>query len=56
VNEGQTISQGQQIAVMGGSGSNSDNDYPLHVDLSTYIFINGSIVQLNPQALDNQVT
>jgi LysM repeat protein len=56
VNEGQTISQGQQIAVMGGSGSNSDNDYPLHVDLSTYIFINGLIVQLNPQALDNQLT
>jgi N-acetylmuramoyl-L-alanine amidase/Peptidase family M23/LysM domain/Mannosyl-glycoprotein endo-beta-N-acetylglucosaminidase len=56
VHEGQTIAQGQQIAVMGGSGSNSDNDYPLHVDLSTYIFVNGLIVQLNPQALDNQLT
>lgn len=55
VSVGEDIAQGQQIAIMGGSGSSSDNDYPFHVDLSTYIFINNSIVQLNPQALDRQI-
>ena len=55
VHVGQVVKQGDQIAVMGGSGAFSDNDYPLHVDLSTYIFLNGSLVQLNPQALDKQL-
>lgn len=55
VNKGQVIRQGQQIAIMGGSGAHSDTDYPLHVDLSTYVFINRELVQLNPQALDIQL-
>ena len=55
VSEGQIIRQGQQIAIMGGSGARSDADYPLHVDLSTYIFIDRKLVQLNPQALDKQL-
>lgn len=55
VREGQTIQQGEEIAIMGGSGARSDRDYPLHVDLSTYLFINRKIVQLNPQALDMQL-
>jgi murein DD-endopeptidase MepM/ murein hydrolase activator NlpD len=52
---GQVVGQGEQIGTMGGSGAHSDNDYPLHVDLSTYLFINGKLVQLNPQALDKQL-
>jgi len=55
VSVGQVIGQGDQIAIMGGSGASSDHDYPLHVDLSTYLFINGNLVQLNPQALDKQL-
>jgi murein DD-endopeptidase MepM/ murein hydrolase activator NlpD len=55
VSVGQVVGQGEQIAIMGGSGASSDNDYPLHVDLSTYLFINGNLVQLNPQALDRQL-
>lgn len=55
VSVGQIIGQGEKIAIMGGSGANSDSDYPLHVDLSSYIFINGTLVQLNPQALDRQL-
>ncbi len=56
VSVGQVVEQGDQIAIMGGSGASSDSDYPLHVDLSTYLFINGDLVQLNPQALDNQLS
>jgi len=56
VSVGQLIGQGEQVAIMGGSGASSDSDYPLHVDLSTYLFINGNLVQLNPQALDRQLT
>ncbi|MBD2655419.1 N-acetylmuramoyl-L-alanine amidase [Synechocystis sp. FACHB-383] len=56
VSVGQVVGQGEQIAIMGGSGASSDHDYPLHVDLSTYLFINGKLVQLNPQALDRQLT
>lgn len=55
VSVGQVVVQGEQIGVMGGSGTYSDRDYPLHVDLSTYLFINGELVQLNPQALDRQL-
>lgn len=55
VSVGQVVGQGELIAIMGGSGDSSDNDYPLHVDLSTYLFINGTLVQLNPQALDRQL-
>jgi N-acetylmuramoyl-L-alanine amidase/Mannosyl-glycoprotein endo-beta-N-acetylglucosaminidase/LysM domain/Peptidase family M23 len=55
VSVGERVGQGEQIAVMGGSGASSDKDYPLHVDLSTYLFIEGELVQLNPQALDNQL-
>lgn len=56
VSVGQVVGQGELIAIMGGSGATSDNDYPLHVDLSTYLFINNStLVQLNPQALDRQL-
>ncbi|MEA5515322.1 N-acetylmuramoyl-L-alanine amidase [Nodularia sp. UHCC 0506] len=55
VRVGQVVKQGDQIAVMGGSGANSNNDYPLHVDFSTYLFIHGRLVQLNPQALDRQL-
>ena len=55
VSVGQVVGQGEQVAIMGGSGASSDHDYPLHVDLSTYLFINGNLVQLNPQALDNQL-
>ncbi|HEY9300885.1 N-acetylmuramoyl-L-alanine amidase [Microcoleus sp. FACHB-53] len=55
VSVGQVVGQGGQIGIMGGSGASSDNDYPLHVDLSTYLFINGNLVQLNPQALDKQL-
>jgi LysM repeat protein len=54
VSVGQEITQGQQIAIMGGSGI-GENDYPPHVDLSTYLFIGGVLVQLNPQALDRQM-
>ena len=56
VSFGQVIGQGERIAIMGGSGANSDGDYPPHVDLSTYLFMNGTLVQLNPQALDRQLT
>jgi len=56
VSFGQVIGQGEKIGIMGGSGANSDGDYPLHVDLSTYLFMNGTLVQLNPQALDRQLT
>ncbi|MEG4005447.1 N-acetylmuramoyl-L-alanine amidase [Microcoleus sp. Pol11C1] len=56
VSVGQVIGQGEKIAIMGGSGAGSDFDYPPHVDLSTYLFINGNLVQLNPQALDRQLT
>jgi murein DD-endopeptidase MepM/ murein hydrolase activator NlpD len=55
VSVGQTVEQGEQVGIMGGSGASSDHDYPLHVDLSTYIFIGGELVQLNPQALDRQL-
>ncbi len=55
VSVGQVVGQGERIGTMGGSGASSDHDYPLHVDLSTYIFINGTLVQLNPQALDRQL-
>lgn len=55
VSQGQTISQGESIGIMGGSGSNSDGDYPLHVDLSTYFFLDRALVQLHPQALDRQL-
>lgn len=55
VSVGQEVEQGQLIGIMGGSGAFSDHDYPLHVDLSTYLFINGNLVQLNPQALDRQL-
>jgi len=56
VSVGQVIGQGERIAIMGGSGADSDGDYPPHVDLSTYLFMNGTLVQLNPQALDRQLT
>jgi murein DD-endopeptidase MepM/ murein hydrolase activator NlpD len=55
VSVGQVVGQGERIAIMGGSGASSDHDYPLHVDLSTYLFIKGNLVQLNPQALDRQL-
>lgn len=55
VSVGQMVGQGEPIGIMGGSGASSDHDYPLHVDLSTYLFINGDLVQLNPQALDQQL-
>jgi murein DD-endopeptidase MepM/ murein hydrolase activator NlpD len=55
VSVGQNVEQGDQIAIMGGSGASSDHDYPLHVDLSTYLFVNGNLVQLHPQALDKQL-
>lgn len=55
VSVGQTLQQGEQIGIMGGSGSSTDNDYPPHVDLSTYLFISGRLVQLNPQVLDKQL-
>lgn len=55
VSVGQVIEQGQTLGVMGGSGASSDRDYRPHVDLSTYLFINGELVQLNPQALDEQL-
>jgi N-acetylmuramoyl-L-alanine amidase/Mannosyl-glycoprotein endo-beta-N-acetylglucosaminidase/Peptidase family M23/LysM domain len=55
VSVGARVGQGEQIAIMGGSGASSDQDYPLHVDLSTYLFLEGELVQLNPQALDNQL-
>ncbi|MBD2459357.1 N-acetylmuramoyl-L-alanine amidase [Nostoc sp. FACHB-87] len=55
VSVGQVVGQGEQIAIMGGSGASSDSDYPLHVDLSTYLFMNGSLVQINPQVLDEQL-
>lgn len=55
VNTQETIMQGQQIAIMGGSGDQSDEDYPPHVDLSTYILMGEKLVQLNPQTLDMQL-
>lgn len=55
VSVGQVLGQGEKVGIMGGSGASSDNDYPLHVDLSTYLFINGTLVQLNPQAIDRQL-
>jgi hypothetical protein len=55
VSQGQTISQGESIGIMGGSGSNSDSDYHPHVDLSTYFFLDRALVQLHPQALDRQL-
>jgi LysM repeat protein len=55
VKVGDVVGQGDQIGVMGGSGASSDSDYPSHVDLSTYLFISGNLVQLNPQALDRQL-
>lgn len=56
VSTGQILEQGERVGIMGGSGASSDSDYPLHVDLSTYVFINGELVQLNPQALDRQLS
>ena len=55
VSEGQKISQGQEIGIMGGSGASGDNTYPPHVDLSTYLFVDKEMVQLNPQSLDRQL-
>lgn len=55
VSVGQVVEQGQTLGVMGGSGASSDHDYPPHVDLSTYLLINEEVVQLNPQALDEQL-
>lgn len=55
VSVGQVVEQGQTLGVMGGSGAYSDQDYPPHVDLSTYLFINEGLVQLNLQALDEQL-
>ena len=52
VKVGQPIAQGAQIGVMGGSSHTSDRAYPLHIDLSTCIFIAGESVQVNPQLLD----
>jgi hypothetical protein len=40
---------------MGGSGASSDADYAPHVDLSTYVFLNKELIQVNPQALDRQL-
>ena len=51
VTTGQEVRQGQQIAVQGGSGF-GEQDYPPHVDLSTYIYLDGSKVEINPQLLD----
>lgn len=51
VKQGQEITQGQQIGVMGGSGR-GENDYPLHIDLATYIYIDNTTVQINPQLLN----
>jgi LysM repeat protein len=55
VSLGQVVVQGQQIGVMGGSGASSDADYAPHVDLSTYVFLNKELIQVNPQALDRQL-
>lgn len=54
VKEGDIINQGDDVAIMGGSGWR-ENSYPSHVDLSTYIWINRSRVEVNPQALDLQL-
>lgn len=51
VKQGQQIDQGQQIGVMGGSG-HGENDYPLHIDLASYIYIDNVTVQINPQLLN----
>jgi murein DD-endopeptidase MepM/ murein hydrolase activator NlpD len=34
VSVGQVVGQGELIGTMGGSGASSENEYPLHVDLS----------------------
>ena len=51
VKQGHIITQGQQIGVMGGSGR-GENDYPLHIDLATYIYMDNLTVQINPQLLN----
>lgn len=55
VSVGQVVGQGELIGIMGGSGSFSDNDYPSHVDLSTYMFVSSVPTQLHPQLLDKNI-
>lgn len=51
VKVGDMVKQGMQIGVMGGSSHTSDVAYPPHIDLSTWIIIDGQTVQINPQLL-----
>lgn len=55
VNVGQVLGQGELIGIMGGSGASSENDYPSHVDLSTYLFISNELTQLHPQVIDKNL-
>jgi murein DD-endopeptidase MepM/ murein hydrolase activator NlpD len=45
VKAGQRIEQGVQIGLQGGSSSRSEIAYPVHIDLSTYIWMDGKSVQ-----------
>jgi len=59
VKNGDRVSQGQAIAVMGGSGykngKKSENAYGLHVDCNMWILINGKPLIVSPNLLNSQL-
>jgi hypothetical protein len=56
VQVGQRVYQGQNIGEMGGTGNNGVRGaYPEHVDLQTYIEVDGKIVNVSPNAIQQQL-
>ena len=50
-NTGDRVAQFERIAIMGGTGGN----YPPHIDLSTYIYVDGDVIEVNPELLGVQL-
>jgi hypothetical protein len=54
VQTGQRVHQGQNIGEMGGTGSGGVTRHPEHVDLQTYIKVDGKIINVSPNAIQEQ--
>ncbi len=52
--QGQKIKQGDLIGVEGGTSGGS-HTYPTHLDLRSWVIINGEMIDVSPNLIDNQI-